>query len=147
VVLLSSHPLSSNNASVRRTAGFAVVVIAALAACSDSAEGVEATGTITLVYDVDPMLEEPARYARENSDCPHGYGDGTRVVVTNEAGDTIKTFDLRGGVNALPGCDMSFDTSLPEADFYTFTIRDGPNADEKTFSREEVEGGINFLMG
>lgn len=116
---------------MRRTAGLVVLAIASLAACSDDGGGVKATGTITLVYDVDLMLEEPRLYARENSDCPHGYGDGTRVVVTNDGGDTIKTIDLRGGVNALPGCDMSFDTSLPESDFYTFTISDGPTLTRK----------------
>jgi hypothetical protein len=43
-------------------------------------------------------------------------------------------------------CDFEFETSLPEADFYTFRIGEGDDADEETFSRAEAEDGVDLYV-
>jgi hypothetical protein len=68
------------------------------------------------------------------------------MVVTDESGDVTKTVDLSGGVHAGVSCDFEFETSLPEADFYTFRIGEGDDADEETFSRAEAEDGVDLYV-
>lgn len=120
-----------------------IVSVSLLLACSDEAS-VSVRGTVTLMYDADLMLADPGSFASKSGDCR--FGDTARMVVTDEAGDVIKTVELSDGEHEGVSCDFEFETSITEADFYTFRIGNGDDADEETFSRAEAEAGVDLFV-
>lgn len=121
----------------------AVGVATLLVACSDE-QSVSVRGTVTMMYDADLVLADPGKFAGETGSCR--FGSTARMVITDESGDVIKTVELSEGEHAGVSCNFVFETSVPEADFYTFRIGEGDGADEDTFSRSEAEDGVDLFV-
>lgn len=116
----------------------AIGSVSLLLACSNGST-VAVRGTVKLMYDVDLMVADPGNFADPSGPCR--FGDTARMVITDESGDVIKIVELRDGEHARISCNFEFETSVKEADFYTFRIG---NRDGATFSREESEAGVDL---